>query len=123
MFTTACSIGYAIYLNNNVPVAVDNSARNQILAEAQIISKKIVKNGIEHTIVEETNNVLPYKMLETGEGYDAAFVDSLIYQTDIQKKEIVSLTRINQTIVGKNMQAVAVIDSLNKRSFEYIDNN
>jgi uncharacterized protein YxeA len=98
-------------------------AKDYVQAEAEFIKKKVDKNGLEHTIVEETNNVLPKNLMVYGEGHDKAFVDSLIAQTDIQKKEIVSLTQINQTIIGKNLQATAVIDSLSRRKFEFKDSN
>jgi len=119
----ACSVGYVIYINAHKPSTIDNSLKNQVVTEAKIISKKIDKNGVEHTIVEETNNVLPKNLINSVEGTDKAFIDSLLEQTDIQKKEILSLTKINQTIQGKNLQAVAVIDSLNNRVFEYSDKN
>jgi len=123
LFIAACSIGWVIYVSTHKPVAIDNSIRNQVVTEAKIISKRIDKNGLEHTIIEETNNILPRNLVASEGQYDNSFVDSLISQTDIQKKEITSLMKVNQTITGKNLQAKAVIDSLNRKTFEYTDSN
>ncbi|MCX2486616.1 hypothetical protein [Pedobacter sp. MR2016-24] len=124
LFITAISIAVAIYsYNKKEPVRQDDKARNIIVAEATIIAKKFDKNGAEHTIVDETNNILPANLIASNQGYDVAFVDSLISVTDIQKKEIVSLTQINQTISGKNLKAVAVLDSFKNKTYSYNDKN
>jgi hypothetical protein len=120
---TLCSVWYSYYVSTHLPKSIDNFTKNIVNAEAAIIAKKIDKEGIEHVIVSETNNLLPKNLVQSEGLYDAKFVDSLIAQTDIQKKEITSLTQINQTIIGKNKQAIAVIDSLNKKKFEFSDAN
>ncbi|WP_158798076.1 hypothetical protein [Pedobacter sp. L105] len=119
----AVAVGYAVYQHSHKVAAIDNTVKNTINAEAKLITKKIDKNGVEHTILEETNNVLPKDLMTSNVGYDTAFVDSLIRMTDIQKKEIVSLTQINQTIQGKNLQAVQTNDSLKRRMYTYTDKN
>jgi hypothetical protein len=122
LFIATCSVGYVIYTSTHKPLTIDDSVKNQVVSEAKIISKKIDKNGLEHTIIEETNNVLPRNLITSDTGYDKGFVDSLLAETGIQRKEIISLMKVNQTITGRNLQAVAVIDSLYKK-FEYSDNN
>jgi hypothetical protein len=119
----ALCIWFAFHKNQSLVTTKKSKAKDFVEAEAAIIKKKVDKNGLEHTILEETNNVLPKNLMVSGEGHDKAFVDSLIAQTDIQKKEIISLTQINQTITGKNLQATAVIDSLSRRKFEFKDSN
>jgi len=119
----AITVWFAYYKSQHPTILKSSKVKDFVQAEAEIIKRKIDKNGLEHTIVDETNNVLPKNLMVAGEGHDKAFVDSLIAQTDIQKKEITSLTQINQTISGKNLRAVAVIDSLNKRKFEFQDSN
>ena len=123
LFIAACSVGYILYSNKQAPITTSESVKNQVVTEAKIISQKVDKNGLQHTIVEETNNVLPYNLIDLQDSSANAFVDSLIAQTDIQKKEIVSLMKINQTIAGKNLQAVAVIDSLNRKKYTFSDNH
>lgn len=123
LIISAGSALYIYYRYKHLPAPANNRAKDFVQAEAAIIKRKIDKNGLEHTIVEETNNVLPKNLMVAGDGYDKGFVDSLINQTDIQRKEITSLTQINQTISGKNLKAVAVIDSLNRRKFEFNDSN
>jgi len=119
----AISLWYAFNKPKNTIISKSSKAKDFVQAEAAIIKKKIDKNGLEHTILEETNNLLPKNLMVSGDGHDKAFVDSLIAQTDIQKKEITSLTQLNQTISGKNLRAVATIDSLNKKRFEFEDAN
>ena len=119
----ALCIWFAFHKTQSPVTTKKSKAKDLVEAEAAIIKKKVDKNGLEHTILEETNNVLPKNLMVSGEGHDKAFVDSLIAQTDIQKKEITSLTQINQTISGKNLRAVATIDSLNKKRFEFEDSN
>jgi hypothetical protein len=108
---------------NKTNVRIPDVDRVAVVAEAKLISKKLDKNGLEHTIVEETNNVLPRNLLLSGEGYDVAYVDSLLAVTDIQKKQITSLATINQTVHAKNLQAVIAIDNLSRKKYEYQDSN
>jgi hypothetical protein len=114
---------YFYYKYKNPPVTISNKAKDYVQAEAAIISKKVHKNGIEHTIADETKNLLPKNLVESEGLYDKAFVDSLIAETEFQKDRIVSLTQINQTITKEKLQATIVIDSLNRKKFEFQDNN
>lgn len=123
LFLAVISVSYVIYNKYFPTPLVDSRAKDYVQAEATIISKKVDKNGIQHTITEETNNVLPKNLIESEGLYDASFVDSLIAQTDIQKKEIISLTQINQSIIGKNLVAKVIIDSMKNKMFEYSDKN
>ena len=123
LFITACSVGYVVFMHLNPNKPIDTKVKDYVQAEATIIAKKVDKNGIQHTIVDETNNILPANLIASNQGYDVAFVDSLIGVTDIQKKEIVSLTQINQTISGKNLKAVAVLDSFKNKTYSYNDKN
>ena len=120
---TVCAIGYLIFTRANVQPTIDNSIKNQVIAEAKIISRQIDKRGIEHTIVDGTNNLLPANLQDSEGMYDKAFVDSVVSVTNIQKDQITSLTQIVQTVKGKNLQAIAKIDSLNHRLYTYSDNN
>jgi hypothetical protein len=123
LFIAASTICYMVYSKNQSVVTTNDALKKQVVTEAKIISQKIDKNSLQHTIVEETNNILPYNLIDVEDAYSKAFVDSLIAQTDIQKKEIVSLMKVNQTITGKNLQAVAVIDSMNRKKYTFKDNN
>ena len=123
LFVTVCSVGYIIYLHFSKLKAIDSKAKDYVNAEATIISKKVDKQGIEHAIISETNNLLPQNLMIAEQGYDVAFVDSLIINTEILKKEIVSLTQIKQTVEAKNLHATVVIDSLKKMKYEFQDSN
>jgi hypothetical protein len=124
LFIAVCAVGYIYFNKKSDKPGEDQLLQKNIVAEATIIAKKTDKNGIQHTIVEETNNILPKNlMMNSRTGYDTAFVDSLLSVTDILKKEVMSLTKINQSISAKNLQASSVIDSLNRKKFEYNDKN
>jgi hypothetical protein len=123
LFITACAIGYVIFTRADTSPVIDNSVRNQVLAEAKIIARKVDRDGANHVIVETTNNILPDNLKETEGMYDKAFVDSLTRNIDAKDKEITSLTQISQSLVGKNLQATAALDSANKKVFEYSDKN
>jgi hypothetical protein len=66
-------------------------------------------------------NVLPAELIESG--YSNTFVDSLLAETDIQKNQIIALTRVNQTIKADNLQAVQVINTLEQKVYEFKDEN
>lgn len=122
----AGGLAFYIYYMDPQPsksVTTDTKAKDYVQAEAAIISKKIDKNGIEHTITEETNNVLPKNLVKSEGKYDQAFVDSLIAETDFQKDKVTSLSQIVQTITKEKLQATMVIDSLNRKKFEFQDSN
>lgn len=120
---TVCAVGYLIIMRANVQPTIDNSVKNQVIAEAKIIARKVDKRGIEHTIFEESNNLLPANLQKSEGLYDKGFVDSLVNNTDIQREQITSLQQIVQTVKGKNLQAVAEIDSLHNKIFTYNDSN
>jgi hypothetical protein len=117
------AIGYIYFQSTQKkPISViPDSKKLEILTEAKLISKKIDRKGLQHTIVEETNNLLPSNLIESG--YSSEFVDSLIAETDIQRSEIKALTHINQTIKQDNLQAVVVINQLKEKVYEYRDSN
>jgi hypothetical protein len=123
LFITACSLGYIFFIHNSQIKAIDSKAKDYVNAEATIISKKVDQVGIEHAIISETNNLLPQNLMIAEQGYDVAFVDSLIANTDILKKEITSLMQVKQTIEAKNLHANVVIDSMKRRKYEYSDHN
>lgn len=118
----ACALGYFIFMRVQKPV-IDNSVKNQVLAEAKIIARKVDREGANHVIVETTNNILPANLKDSDGMYDKAFVDSLTRNIDAKDKEITALTQISQTLLGKNLQAVAALDSANKKKFEFSDKN
>lgn len=123
IFVTACSLGYIFYLHYSKVKTIDSTAKDYVNAEATIISKKVDKQGIQHAIISETNNLLPQNLMIAEQGYDVAFVDSLIVNTEILKKEIVSLTQIKQTVEAKNLHANVVIDSMRRKKYEFQDSN
>jgi hypothetical protein len=115
------AIAYIYFQPTEDKDVISDSKKLEILTEAKLISKKIDRKGLAHTIVEETNSLLPSNLIN--EGYSNAFVDSLIAETDIQKDEIKALTKINQTIHQDNLKAVQVISTLQEKVYSYTDDN
>jgi hypothetical protein len=119
------SLSAYIYFNTSKKpnVVVSPTKKSEIITEAKLLAKKVDRKGIEHTIVEETNNVLPAGLIDEDATFTNEFVDSLLSETDIQRKQIIALTRVNQTIEAKNLEAVEIIGQLNEKSYEYKDAN
>jgi hypothetical protein len=121
LFVAVAAVAY-IYFGRK-PTSTPNAEKLAVEVEAKVISRKLDRLGLEHTVIEETANRLPKGMFLAETGYDVAYVDSLISVTDIQKKQIISLMSINQTIQAEKLQAVQVIDKYKKRIYEYQDSN
>lgn len=123
LLVTIASLGCYIYFTTSKPAnsAVPFSKKTEVVTEAKLLARKVDKKGLKHIIVEETNNVLPANLID--QGYSNEFVDSLLSETDIQKKEIIALTRLNQSFEADNLKAVKVISTLREKVWEYKDTN
>lgn len=118
------AVGISIYLyrlHKETSKTVSTKAIETI-AEAKVIAKEVDKKGIEHTIVEQTNNNLPKELfLNPKTDEDKKTIDSLINNSKVKDNQITSLLQVNYTSQAKNLQAVRVIDSLKRTSLVYTD--
>jgi len=124
-----CLFGFWVYsyLNPNTkPLTqkkVSEFQKNLIDVKATINKRVVDKDGYSHAVADATKQILSKEQFISGIGYDSIWRDSMINALNIEKSKVISLTQIVQTVSGEKLQAVAVIDSMNKRKFEYQDKN
>lgn len=79
--------------------------KKAIQVEAEIISRKIDKEGIEHVTIEATKNVLPLPLVKNTVVVGAGILDTTALAIGILKNQVKELLVINSTLKAENLKA------------------
>jgi hypothetical protein len=96
------------------------SQKDQINTEAEIIARKVDKEGIEHVTIEATKNLLPANEAKES-AVSPGILDTTAMAIGILKKQVKDLTVINSTLLAENIQVKKIINSDNSISYNYSD--
>lgn len=79
--------------------------KKAIQVEAEIISRKVDKQGIEHVTIEAAKNVLPVTMVKSSTAVGAGILDTTALAIGILKNQVKDLLVINSTLKAENLKA------------------
>lgn len=101
------SLIYSFLLNTRLRER-DNEKKTvskAIEVEAEIISRKIDKQGIEHVTIEAAKNVMPESNVKNSIAVGAGILDTTAMAIGILKKQLSDVLVINSTLKAENLKA------------------
>lgn len=97
-----------------------SNIRKQVVTEAKIIARKVDMFGAEHVIIDATQNTYSKASLKEPV-INVGILDTTAMALNIQKKQILELTRVNARLSANQLQTNYIIDSLQRRTVNYSD--
>lgn len=89
-------------------------------AEAKIIAKRIDRDGIEHTILDASANIITPDDVKKAKKIENV-IDTAAAAMGVQSKQIQELTSINLKITAEKLEMQGIIDSLSRMVYYYAD--
>lgn len=110
VIVTLASVSYSISLLKriNEKDAEKSSVKKAIQVEADIISRKIDKQGFERVTIEAAKNVMPISEVKNSAAIGVGILDTTAMAIGILKKQVKDLLVINTTLKAENLQAKEV---------------
>ncbi|GAB1464117.1 hypothetical protein [Pedobacter sp.] len=81
------------------------SAKKAIQVEADIIARKIDKQGIEYVTIEAAKNIIPHSEVKNSSAVGAGILDTTAMAIGILKKQLKEVLVINSTLNAENLAA------------------
>ena len=91
-----------------------------VQAEAEIIARKVDKQGLQHATIEAARNVIPYSVVREP-AVSPGILDTTAMAIGILKKQIQDLTVVNTTLKAENLKAQQFIAANNKPAYRFSD--
>lgn len=111
VIVTIASVIYSVSLLRriNERETEKNREKKAIQVEADIIARKIDKQGIEHVTIEAAKNIIPVSEVKNSAAVGAGILDTTALAIGILKKQVKDLLVVNSTLKAENLIAQEVI--------------